>query len=195
MWVRAAAIRPVPGYAVIDSEVMSRIGEELAGEDADATKGDLDRAFARFEESQGPLSDFMTEVLAQPFDQEALALGYFLAIAVWLGFDRAFGRRLGRVPEDAIRATQEAVALEEELRAAHGEEPLDLDDVVAIEQPGVMRFVNEHVDVALEIGDGHASEVDVDDVHAVYRAIVVLTLALSHAVEPEKGVRPREMMA
>jgi hypothetical protein len=75
---------------------------------------------------------------------------------------------------------------------------------MAIEQPGILAFVNEHVEAALEPGDGHgnapgegreAREVDVDDVHAVYRSVLVLTLALSHAVSPATGVRPREMLA
>ena len=81
--------------------------------------------------------------------------------------------------------------MEEELRASHGDEPFDLDDVVSIEQPGVLAFVHEHVDSALDVvaraEGGDEREVDVDDVHAVYRAILVLTLALSHAVSPLDG--------
>ena len=68
--------------------------------------------------------------------------------------------------------------------------------MVALEQPGVLAFVNEHVDAALEVGEGDG-EVDVDDVHQVYRAVVVLTLALSHAVRPAAGTTGRrdEMLA
>ena len=174
---------------------MEGVGEELSAEDQEKTRGELDRAFARFEETQEHLAGFVADVLARPLDDAALALGYFLSISVWLGFERAFPRRIGCVSEEAIQATQAAVALEEELRAEHGEEPLDVDDVVAIEQPGILRFVNDHVDAALEVGDGSGNEIDVDDVHVVYRAILVLTLALSQSVAPEKGIRPREMLA
>ena len=40
-------------------------------------------------------------------------------------------------------------------------------------------------------------DVDVDDVHSVYRAVVLLTLCLSHAVLPVDGATrgSRELMA
>jgi hypothetical protein len=189
--VRGAAIRPVPRWAVVQATTLAQVERELA-DDSDRARDELDRAFARFEETQPHLADRISQALAKPLDETALALGYFLSIAVWLGFERTFGTRLREVNEDAIRATEDAIALEEELRAHHGEEPLDLDDVMSIEQPSVLAFVHEHVDAALdpsaraERGE-QTRDVDVDDVHAVYRSILVLTLALSHAVAPVDG--------
>jgi len=218
MWVRGAAIRPVPRYAVVDASTLEQIERGLADESPEA-RADLDGAFARFESTQPELSDAISQVLSRPLDETALALGYFLSIAVWLAFERTFGsNRLREVSCDALRATEEAIKLEEELRAAHGDEPFDLDDVVSIEQPNVLAFVHEHVDAALEprppdsapLGDasrtaraggegevGQTREVDADDVHAVYRAIVLLTLCLSHAVLPVDGATrgSRELMA
>jgi hypothetical protein len=203
MWVRGAAIRPVPSYAVLDREHLDQIEEELADNDH-SPKSDLDDAFGRFEQTQPALAQQAAHVLARPLDETALALGYFLTIAVWLGFERAFGSRLGEVDDQALEAAQSALALEEELRATHSDEPLDLEDVMAIEQPGILAFVNEHVEAALEPADGagnapgegrEARDVDVDDVHAVYRNVLVMTLALSHAVSPATGARPREMLA
>ncbi len=194
MWVRGAAIRPVPPYAVVDREVLDRIEAELA-ENGMSPKPDLDDAFSRFEQSQAALAQLAAVTLARPLDETALALGYFLTIAVWLGFERAFGARLCEVTDQELEAAQSALNLEEELRASHAHEPLDLDDVMAIEQPGILAFVNEHVEAALEPGDGEPREVDVDDVHAVYRCVLIMTLALSHAVSPATGARPREMLA
>ncbi|MGH7438059.1 MAG: hypothetical protein ACRENE_20445 [Polyangiaceae bacterium] len=212
MWVRGAAIRPVPKYAVVDASTLEQIERGLADESPEA-RSELDGAFARFESTQPELSDAISQVLSRPLDETALALGYFLSIAVWLAFERTFGApRLREVSADALRATEEAINLEEELRAAHGDEPLDLDDVVSIEQPNVLAFIHEHVDAALEPrapvssaggeaegGDEVAElrEVDADDVHSVYRAIVLLTLCLSHAVLPVDGAArgTRELMA
>ena len=201
MWVRGAAIRPVPGYAVVDARTLETIESELA-DDSPRARGELDGAFARFEATQPRLADVLSDVLAKPLDETALALGYFLSITVWLSFERTFGAaRLREVTGDAIAATEEAIKLEEELRAAHGDEPFDLDDVVSIEQPNVLAFVHEHVDAALDPGtrgsvDEDPREVDVDDVHSVYRAIVLLTLCLSHAVLAVDGAsRSRELMA
>lgn len=194
MWVRGAAIRPVPPYAVVARHVIERVEEELA-ESGVGTKSELDEAFERFERTQPALASRAAEVLARPLDDTALALGYFLTIAVWLSFERAFGVRLEEVTDEAREAADTALALEEELRAKNVHEPLELEDVMAIEQPAILGFVNEHVDAALEPSETDPTDVDVDDVHVVYRTVLAQTLALSHAVTPASGARPREMLA
>jgi hypothetical protein len=203
MWVRGAAIRPVPRFAVVDAETLAQIERRLA-DDSAVAGAELDRAFARFESTQPHLADALSNVLSRPLDETALALGYFLSIAIWLAFEETFGtRRLREVSGDALKATEEAIELEQELRASHSEEPLDLDDVVSIEQPSVFAFVHEHVDAALDLdardaeSPGETRDVDVDDVHAVYRAIVLVTLCLSHAVLPVDGASrgSHELMA
>ncbi len=204
MWVRGAAIRPVPSYAVVPLAVLERVEREL-GVDADDAEGELDAAFSRFERTQPELAERIGQALARPLDETALALGYFLSIAIWLAFERTFAARLGEVSSDALRATEDALALEEELRAKNGDEPLDTDDVVAIEQPAILAFVHEHVDAALDVTaracgadeeDEPNDDVDVDDVHTVYRTMLVLILALSHAVRPAAGMRgSAEMLA
>lgn len=203
MWVRGAAIRPVPRYAVVDAATLEQIERELA-EDSSSARDELDAAFARFESTQPHLADALARVLSKPLDDTALALGYFLTISTWLAFERTFGKaRLREVSLDALRATEEAIKLEEELRAAHGDEPFDLDDVVSIEQPNLLAFVHEHVDAALDptahesAGPLQGGEVDVDDVHSVYRAVVLLALCLSHAVLSVDGASrgSRELMA
>lgn len=197
MWVRGAAIRPVPPHAIVAREVLERVEDEFAGNGLGA-KSELDDAFERFERTQPALAQQAAEILARPLDETALALGYFLTIAVWLAFERAFGSRLAQVTEEERIAADEALTLEEELRASHAEEPLELEDVMAMEQPGVLAFVNEHVEAALEpIDDGNGAprEVDVDDVHVVYRNILVQTLALSHAVKSTETRSSRELLA
>jgi hypothetical protein len=203
MWVRGAAIRPVPRYAVLDAGALERIEQGLA-DDSPRAREELDAAFARFEATQPELANAISDVLSRPLDDTALALGYFLSIAVWLAFERTFGSpRLREVSHDALEATEAAIKLEEELRATHGDEPFDLDDIVSTEQPNVLAFVHQHVDAALEPRSSEGEkgselpEVDVEDVHSVYRAIVLLTLCLSHAVMPVDGASrgSRELMA
>jgi hypothetical protein len=194
MWVRGAAIRPVPPYAVVGRDMLDNVEEELADGGLGA-KSELDDAFERFERTQPALAQRAADILARPLDETALALGYFLTIAVWLAFERSFGARLSEVSEEEQAAADAALELEEQLRAAHSNEPLELEDVMAIEQPGILAFVNEHVDAALEPQDSDSREVDVDDVHLVYRNVLMQTLALSHAVRSTTGARPREMLA
>lgn len=203
-WTRGAAIRPVPAYAVVGEAALRDIEEELADTDEKSTGSTtMDTAFDRFENTQPELSARIQEVLDRPLDETALALGYFLSIAVWLAFERAFGARLNAVSHDAWQATVDALALEEDLRRKNADEPLDLDDVLALEQPEVVAFVHDHIDAAL---DGEHSfvdsddpdrvrDVDVDDVHLVYRTILLETLALSHAVAPGHDEASPELLA
>jgi len=194
MWVRGAAIRPVPSFARVHREQLERIERQLAEADRKGTANapDLDESFVRFEQTQPALARRSAEVLARPLDETALALGYFLTVAVWLAFERAFGSRLREVSSDALEEAQSAITLEEELRANHSHEPLDVEDVLAFEQPGVISFLNTHIETAL---DPDSSDVDVDDVDLVYRHMLVMTLALSYAVEPTSGTASQPFLA
>lgn len=180
MWVRRAAISPVPAYAKVASTALERVESELAEENPESQQV-LEQAFARFEETQPALSSRIAAILGRPLDETALALGYFLSLAVWMAFERMFAERLGEVKDDDIDATAEAVDLDEELRKNAPDEAVDTDDVVAMEQPDVLEFVRDHIDVALETQDDKSA---VDDVDRIYRMLLVEVLALSGAVKP-----------
>ena len=202
MWARGAAIRPVPAWAIVPREAFTRVESELSTADDphetggdDGESGQMHRDFARFEDTQPALASHASEVLGRPLDDTALALGYFLTLAVWLGFETTFKGRLGTVDEAQLAATRTALAVEEELRASHTEEPLDLEDVVALEQPHALAFMNEHLEAALETTSvAEDREVDLDDMHVVYRMVVVVVLALSHAVQGP-GQKSEELLA
>ncbi|HEY4118310.1 MAG TPA: hypothetical protein VGM56_10655 [Byssovorax sp.] len=178
MWVRRAAIRPVPPFAQLPSRALTDIEDKL-GDDDDSARSRLDVAFTRFEETQPALAERISEVLGRPLDETALALGYFLTLAIWLAFDAVFSNDLGQVSETALASVEEAMSLDEQIRLSDPAEAVDSDDVVAMEQPDILAFVHEHVDAALE---ANASEVDVDDVHVIYQVVLVEILALSYAV-------------
>ncbi len=178
MWVRRAAIRPVPPYAELPARALSEVEEQLS-EDDEASRNRLDEAFARFEETQPALAGRISTALGRPLDETALALGYFLTLAVWLAFDAAFKGEVEQVSETALTGVEESLQLDEQIRLSDPAEALDSDDVVAMEQPHVLAFIHEHIDAALE---ANANEVDVDDVHSIYRLVLIEVLALSYAV-------------
>jgi hypothetical protein len=180
VWVRRAAIRPVPSFAQIPLRALAEVEEQLASDD-DEARGKLDDAFGRFERTQPALADRIAQILAGPLDETALALGYFLTLAVWLAFDGVFHDELEEISAVALTGVEESLKLDEQLRLADPAEALDSDDVIAMEQPDVLSFVHEHIDAALE---ANASEVDVDDVHEIYRVVLIEVLALSYAVRP-----------
>lgn len=188
MWSRGVAIRPVPAHAVIDARTVDGVREAFDADDDDAQQK-LDDAFTRFEATQPALSGRLEDALEKrSLDETARTLGYFLGVCVWLAFDRQFGGRLGRVDDIAVRAETDALELESELREAG--DALDAEDVVTREQPALMEFIHEHVDVALE-NEAFATKGDVDHVHAIYRVVLVELLSLSHAVAPHPGAPAR----
>lgn len=180
MWVRRAAIRPVPSFAQVPLRALADVEDQLASDDDDA-RAKLDEAFGRFERTQPALADRIAQILSGPLDETALALGYFLTLAVWLAFDTVFHDELEEISTVALTGVEESLKLDEQLRLADPAEALDSDDVIAMEQPDILSFVHEHIDAALE---ANASEVDVDDVHEIYRVVLIEVLALSYAVRP-----------
>jgi hypothetical protein len=193
VWVRRSAIRPVPPYARVPAHALEAVREGLADDD-DEARAQLDDAFERFERAQPALGAHVADALSKPLDETALALGYFLALAVWLAFEEAEGDHIDEVQEQELTATDQLLALDEQLRRSDPAEALDSDDVVAMEQPHLLEFVHEHIDATLE---AHADEIDVDDVHAVYRLVLVEILALSYAVQRPAGypVAKSELLA
>ena len=172
---------------------LDAVRESLA-EDDDEAREQLDDAFERFERTQPALAAHVAETLGKPLDETALALGYFLALAVWRAFEQMHGEHMEEIQEQELSATDELLTLDEELRRADPAEALDSDDVIAMEQPYLLEFVHEHVDATLE---AHAEEVDVDDVHVVYRTVLIEILALSYAVQRPSGypVAKTELLA
>ncbi len=179
MWVRRAAIRPVPPYAEVPLRSLIAVEERLGEDDAHARSA-LDEAFARFERTQPALAERVARALSRPLDETALALGYFLTLAIWLSFDDVFGKDLAEVSPTELSGVEESLQVDEQIRKNDPAEALDSDDVIAMEQPHIVAFVNEHVDSALEASAG---EVDVDDVDTIYRVVLIEILALSYAVK------------
>ena len=193
MWVRGTAIRPVPSYAKVAEGALDAVRRSLSDND-EAVRTQLDEVFDRFEREQSALATHVGDVLGSPLDETALALGYFLTLVVWMGFERAHGSYLDEVTTESIQATEELLDLDEQLRKKDPAEALDTDDVIGMEQPSLLEFVHEHLDATLE---AHAEDVDVDDVHAVYKLVLVEILALSYAVRKPAGypVQKTEMLA
>jgi hypothetical protein len=140
--------------------------------------------FARFQSSQPELSGFVTRRLSQSLDEHAATLGQLLSVAVFLAFDDTPGLRLRSVEADGVAAAEAGLATDEQLRKTDPVDALDSEDIVAIEQPALVSFVNDQVGATLE---RNANSIDVDDVAAVFRCVLVEILALSHAVEPPPG--------
>lgn len=183
MWVRQTSIRPVAPFARIEAHTLDAVRSLLLSEDEEI-QDVLDDAFERFDASQPALSQKLGEVLARPLGEAPLALGYFLCLAVWMSFEEAQGARLGQVSLEELEATSELVSLDEALRQGDPSEKLETDDVIAMEQPALVRFVHEHVEAILEV---HGAAVELAELQLVYRMVLIEMLALSYAVRAPAG--------
>lgn len=180
MWVRRAAIRPVPPYARVPEQVLERVEKSLTASEEQG-RDLFSEKFAIFEQSQPILAARVTSLLAKPMGETPLALGYFLSLTVWMSFDESFGFQVQQVDEEEISAAEEILQADEELREESLDETLETDDVIAMQQPALVDFIRDHIDIALE---ADPIGVDVDEIDSVYRMVLLLVMTLSYAVIP-----------
>ena len=191
MFLRKAALRPVPRHAVVDEHFVQLVEAQLDAHEDDL-QGVLDRGYAELDRRQPALSDWLAEQLSEGQDELVQSLGYFLVVTVYMTFREAFPTRLDEVDERSLELALETLSVDEELRANDPTEALDSDDVVAMGQPAVIEFVQHHVEEAIEQAEG---EVELEQLDRVYRALLVEVIALSHAVAGPRGESHTSLMS
>lgn len=184
MFLRKAALRPVPDWAVVDERAIALLEETLEEPGDDKLQQTLDNGYRELDRRQPVLAGFLGEEVSGRTDELAQSLGYFLVVTVFLAFREAFPTRLEEVDHGALQAAIDALEADEELRADDPSEVLDSDDVVAMGQPVLLRYVQHHLQEALEqAGD----EANLEELDRIYRVILVEVIALSHAVIAPTG--------
>lgn len=178
MFLRKAALRPVPKWAVVDDLALDAL-EATLGEDDEDLQGALDAGYRDMDRHQPALAEFLAREVSSRPDELAQSVGYFLAVVTYLAFKEAFPTRVGVVDEAALRLALETLTVDEQLRADDPEEVFESDDVVAMGQPALVSYVQHHFDEAIAQAD---ESVDLNAFDVVYRAILVEVIALSHAV-------------
>jgi hypothetical protein len=182
VFLQKAALRPIPASARVEEFALAGV-EEALDTDENLLQDVLDQAFRELDKRQPELAEYLAGELAERTDDLAQSLGYFLVVAVYMAFREAFPTRLGAVTPDGLESALMSLDADETLRANDPKEVLESDDVIAMGQPHIVEFVQSHVQEALE-GTGD-DEVNLDDVDAVYRAVLIEIIALSHAVDSE----------
>ena len=183
MFLRKAAIRPVPTYAVVEPHFIEAV--ETALDEDGKLQDRLDVGYRELDRKQPTLSGWLSGELSTGSDETVKSLGYFLIISVFMAFREAFPKRLREIDEPALHMAIDTLTADEELRANDPTEILESDDVVAMGQPSMISFVQHHVQEAIEQSEG---ELDLDELDRIYRAVLVQVIALSHAVASPSGV-------
>lgn len=182
MFLRKAALRPVPKHAVVDEHAVEAVEEALDVESG--LQDALDDGYRLLDRKQPTLGAWLAEQVSQRGDELAQSLGYFLAVTVYLAFEEAFPTRLGTVDEGSLEVALGTLETDEEIRAEDPLEVLDSDDVVAMGQPAIIDYVQHHLQEALDQAGDRAN---IEDLDGIYRAILVEVIALSHAVRGLDG--------
>lgn len=185
MFVGKAALRPVPPYAVVSEHAVESVDEAL-DRDHEALQEWLDERYQDFEKRQPVLGDWVSERISECELELAQSLGYFLCIVIYEIFREAFPTRLYEVDEDALELTLQTLDIDEAVRAADPSRSLATDDVVALGQPAIVVLLQHHLREAIEQLDDESRNGELED---IYRVILALVVALSHAVESPTGER------
>ncbi|MBC7171455.1 MAG: hypothetical protein H5U40_03465 [Polyangiaceae bacterium] len=183
MFLRKAALRPVPTYAVVDAHFIETIESTL--DDDGELQERLDVGYRELDRRQPTLSGWLSAELSSGRDEIVQSLGYFLIITVFMAFREAFPKRLREIDEGALHMAIDTLAVDEELRANDPTEILESDDIIAMGQPSMISFVQHHVNEAIEQSEG---ELNLEELDRIYRAVLVQVIALSHAVASPSGV-------
>jgi hypothetical protein len=191
VFVRKAALRPVPRWAVVDDVAIDQL-EETLGEGEDTLQHALDSGYREMDRTQPRLAEWVAGEVASRKDELAQSVGYFLAVTVYLAFREAFPTRLAEVDELSLKLAIDTLSADEELRANDPTEVLETDDVVAMGQPALVGYVQHHFDEALAQADEDA---DLEAFDVVYRAILIEVIALSHAVRSPGGEAHEPILA
>ncbi len=191
MFLRKAALRPVPRWAVVDDLALDDL-EDTLGDGQERLQQALDAGYRDMDRLQPHLAEWMATQLSSRHDELAQSVGYFLAVTVYMAFREAFPTRLTTVDELSLQLAIDTLSVDEELRANNPTEVLESDDVVAMGQPVLLGYVQHHFDEALAQAD---DEVDLEAFDVVYRAILVEVIALSHAVRSPDGQTQKTILA
>lgn len=181
MWTRGAAIRPVPRYAVISASLIDRSEERAKRDDESSLTAKIT---AMRGEQPHLFDDVQTRTSMRIDDLAKNLLVQMSALLVEL-FATAYPKRIAVITADDLRAVEQTLDVEEELRADSTDMTFELDDVVSREQPAAVAFLRRVLESSLE--DESDRDVDLDDVHAAYRRLLGYLLALSYAVEAPPG--------
>jgi len=181
VWLGQTAIPPIARYARVSAPALEIAARRLATRDGTISTAKLSAEFAQCEREQPALAQWMGRALAIPGDDAARGLGASLAITIWNAFRLAVGDRLRRVTSEDCDAADQLLRIDEELRRGDAKVALESDDVIAQHQPEIARFVQARLEDTMT---HFANEIDIDDVDAMYRMLLVEVLALSYAVRP-----------
>lgn len=181
MWFGQSAIPAIAPYARVSVRSLELASETLAAYAGLSAEALVTGEFTRMQELQPTLGERIGRRLEMPLDDAARGLGVMLSMLVWLAFEHAAQGGIRIVQEEDWEHAEQVLKVDEDLRKDDPRAVIESDDIIAMHQPDIARFVRERVEATVR---AYEDEIDMDDVDAVYRLVLVEVLALSYAVLP-----------
>lgn len=182
VWVRRSAIRPIPRYSLVSARAVEQVLGRVARWESDEVDWATEQQ-GHLDALQPALAAFLVKQVAA--GEPLVSLARELRVCLFLLFESEHVEALQQVTADQLGASEAGLRADEELRVSDPVDPLDSEDIVGIEQPDVMNWLNASISSALA---EQAEVIDVDDLGRVFRSLLVAVLALSEAVRAPKGL-------
>jgi hypothetical protein len=181
VWLSHTAIPDIPPYARLTARSLEDAARRLQTYEGLSAEALMLGEFSRFQASQPTIGERVARKLGGPIDDAARGLGVTLALLVWLAFEDASSAGIKVVEPSDWDHAEQWLQIDEDLRKGDPKAMIESDDIIASQQPEIARCVRERIDATVQ---AFADEIDLDDVDAVYRMVLVEVLALSYALRP-----------
>jgi hypothetical protein len=179
MFVEQVALDVVPEYARISLRVVDAVVSRFLQDPARFERS-LDHGFHAMQARQPALAEYMAGEISQLPAARVQGLAYFLCVLVYRSFEEAFGARLARVELDDINGMLARLIADSELRAQWASGVTYSEDAIAVGQPALVNVLREEVDRAAS----DEPEIAWEAIDPFYESLLVVVLALTHAVAP-----------
>lgn len=190
MLVRRSAIRPIAHYSRVSGRAVDHVVQRILRENSrekssaeEISKNWFASGELQLQARQPALGQYLLRHVAASEDIQRLAQQ--LRVGIFLMFEHGHNGDLLVLGEDQLNVCEASLRADEELRISDPVDPMDTEDMVGVEQPELMSWLNARLAHVLS---EQAETIDVDDVGKVFRSLLVAVLALSEAVQAPSGI-------
>lgn len=185
MFVEQVALQAVPQYARIAPDVVDAVLSRLLYEHGGLEPA-LRTAFRKMEFRQPCLADYVANELSELAVPRVQGLAYFLSIFVFCTFEDSFGERLRCVQWADINRTLARLIADGELRSEWVRGTTYSEDAIAVSQPALVCRLRAEIDRVVN-DEPHLAEIASKELDHFYENLLVMVLALTHAVSPHSS--------
>lgn len=117
MWLSQSALKPLPIFARVSPSVINEVEDYLDSLEEEETERNLDAALERLETTQPAIANILEQELVEPIEELPLAVGFSVAVVLWLCFEKSPNLKLRELPTEDVDCARQLLQTELQLRA------------------------------------------------------------------------------